>query len=150
MGFFFFPTVIFFPSFSFAWFGWRGAWNVPNPSLHNEEKHFFSLLPFILLLAHALPVAWGCSSLSEGLYISLSLTSVGSWQPVWNIQHPLDGSTTLWLSSTPLSLVSSMNLLRVLSAPLSSSLMKILKSVGSNIDPRGTPQVAGLQLDFTP
>jgi len=52
--------------------------------------------------------------------------------------------------TTPLSSVSSANLLRVHSVPSSSSLMKKLNKIGPSTDPWGTLQVTGLQLDSAP
>lgn len=52
------------------------------------------------------------------------------------------------VSGSPPRFVSSMNLLRVYTAPSSRSLLKMLSRVGSGIDPWGTPIFIGLQLGF--
>ncbi|KAK4817624.1 LOW QUALITY PROTEIN: hypothetical protein QYF61_021527, partial [Mycteria americana] len=53
-------------------------------------------------------------------------------------------------STLPHNLVSSANLLRVHSIPLSRSLIKILNRTGPSTEPWGTPLVTGRQLDLTP
>ena len=54
------------------------------------------------------------------------------------------------VSSAPPNLVSSIDVLRVHSIPLSLSLMKMLNSIGPCTDPRGTPLVTSLHLDIDP
>jgi len=51
------------------------------------------------------------------------------------------------VSATPASLVSSVNLLRVNSVPLSRSLMSKLNKTRLSTDPRGTPVATGFQPD---
>ncbi len=63
--------------------------------------------------------------------------------------HPLNGIPSS-VSTAPLSLVSSANLLRVYSIPSSMSLIKMLKSTSPKTDPWGTPLVTGLHLDIEP
>ena len=71
--------------------------------------------------------------------------------------HFLSLSKSLWmvfqpssLLTAPLSLMSSANLLKVHSIPLSMSRMKILTSTGPSNDPWGTPLVTSLHLDIAP
>ena len=66
------------------------------------------------------------------------------------VQVSLDGFLPYNVLTTPLSLVSSANLLRVHSMPLSMSLIRMLKSTGPRTDPWGTLLVPGLHPDTDP
>ena len=67
-------------------------------------------------------------------------------KPVW---VSLDG-IQYGVLTVPHSLVSSVNLLRMHSTPLSMSLLKILKSISPSTDPWGTPLITDLHRDIEP
>ena len=75
-------------------------------------------------------------------FLSAQLSSLSSSH--WMAAQPSGVSTT------PPSLVSSANLLRVHSNPSSRSLMKKLNKIGPSTDPWGSPLLTGLQLDSAP
>ena len=81
-------------------------------------------------LLNLMSLTWAhCSSLTRSL---------------WMTSHPVGVLTS------PCSLVSSANLLRVHLIPLTVSLVKILKSVCPSTDPWGIPLVTDLHLDIEP
>ena len=72
--------------------------------------------------------------------------------PFKPVRAPLDGIPSLQRvdHTTPHSLVSLADVLRVHSIPLSVSLTKMLNSAGPNTGPRGTPLITRLHFDIEP
>jgi len=91
---------------------------------------------------------WNCPNMSQLQHLALFLVEPHSWA------H-LSLSRSFWMvsipsvvSSAPLSLVSSANLLRVHSVPPSGSLIKIVKSINAKVGSWWIPLVSSLHLNI--